>query len=238
VRAVRSHVNADRRGCLAGDGRSAGRDDFVTRTAGPVCGVSFVSPGAAGGALAGDHVASSEHQRGDLFGCRVRDVGQDRGVGVGGQHDAGMAEHLLHGPQVHARSQRQRGRAMPQVVQPDRRQPGLRGQGLEGADQPVGSTGQPLRPATTQPLSCQVFSRLRRPRRAAGHGEPVAPRRWCGPARSPGRCARSSARTPPDARRVVAAAGRWRRSCRPGPHHISTAWAASPRRSPRNAIRW
>ena len=47
---------------------------------------------------------------------------------VGGQHDAGVAEHLLHDPQVHARAHLgQRGRAVPQVMQPDRRQPGWPG---------------------------------------------------------------------------------------------------------------
>jgi hypothetical protein len=35
----------------------------------------------------------------------VSDVGQDGGLGVGGQHDAGMAEHLLHAPPVHTRAE-------------------------------------------------------------------------------------------------------------------------------------
>ncbi len=43
-------------------------------------------------------------------------------MGVGGQHDAGVAQHFLHHPQVHPRGQGQRGRAMPQIMQPDRRQ--------------------------------------------------------------------------------------------------------------------
>ena len=47
-----------------------------------------------------------------LFRCRVSDDGQDRGVGVGGKHDAGMAEHVLHDAEVHAGGQCERGRAL------------------------------------------------------------------------------------------------------------------------------
>jgi len=56
-----------------------------------------------------------------VLGWFAGEVGQDRGVGVGGQHDAGMAEHVLHDFQVGSGRQRERGGAVPQVVQPDRR---------------------------------------------------------------------------------------------------------------------
>jgi hypothetical protein len=43
-------------------------------------------------------------------------VGDDAGVGVGGQHDAGVPELLLDGLQVGTGGVREAGRAVPQVV--------------------------------------------------------------------------------------------------------------------------
>ena len=52
----------------------------------------------------------------DFLRRSVSDRRQHRGIRVGGQHDAGMTQHLLHDPQIHARSQGQGGRAKPQVM--------------------------------------------------------------------------------------------------------------------------
>ena len=64
-----------------------------------------------------------------------------------------MAEHALHGAQVHARGQGQRGRAVPEIVQPHRRQPGLRGQGREVRVNRSGAIGPPFRLVNTYPLA-------------------------------------------------------------------------------------
>jgi hypothetical protein len=64
-------------------------------------------------------------------------VGEDAGVGVGGQHDAGVPQLLLDDLQIGAGGVREAGRAVPQLVQPNRRQPGLFGRAVEPAGQIV-----------------------------------------------------------------------------------------------------
>ena len=118
------------------------------------------------------------------FSAAVRaTVGQDRGVGVGGQHDAGVAEHVLHDVQVHPGGQGQRGRAVPKVVQPDRRQPGLARPARKVRVSRSGAIGSPFRPVNTipaLPVAGPVGGGLGA---AAGRGARAAPRRWCGPGR-------------------------------------------------------
>jgi hypothetical protein len=72
-----------------------------------------------------DEASGRDDERGDVLGGLAGDLEEDRGIGVGGQHDAGVAEHVLYDLQVHFGGQGEGGRAVPQVVQPDRRQPGL-----------------------------------------------------------------------------------------------------------------
>src|SRR6266568_6922289 len=57
--------------------------------------------GPAGASGAGDEAARLEDEAGDLFGGGAGDLGQDRGVGVGGEHDRGVAHHVLHHLQFH-----------------------------------------------------------------------------------------------------------------------------------------
>lgn len=64
-----------------------------------------------------------EHQlRGGHSGL-ASEGGQDTG-GFGGEHDTGVTEQVLHGFEVVPGGQREAGRAVAQVVQPDRGQPG------------------------------------------------------------------------------------------------------------------
>lgn len=64
-----------------------------------------------------------EHQARGALGGLERQGGKHTGVGVGGEHDAGMPEHGLHGLEVIAGGQREGGGAVAQVVQPDRGKP-------------------------------------------------------------------------------------------------------------------
>ena len=73
-------------------------------------------------------VGGLHHQRCGGFGGLMRQAGQDTGIGVGSQHNAGVSEHGLYGLEFIARRQRQTRRAMPQIMQPDRRQIGPRHQ--------------------------------------------------------------------------------------------------------------
>lgn len=60
------------------------------------------------------------------------------GVTVGGEHDAGVAEHRLYDFEVVAGGEGQAGRAVAQVMQPDRRQVGVADQAVEQLAEPVG----------------------------------------------------------------------------------------------------
>jgi hypothetical protein len=73
------------------------------------------------------------------------------GVGVGGQRDRGMPQLILNHFQVRARGQRQGGRAVPQVMQPDRRQARLCGELAESAGQPVGGHRSPVEVGEHEP---------------------------------------------------------------------------------------
>ncbi len=102
------------------------------------------------------------HQPDSRFGGFPGDLGQHADVVVGGDRDGGVAEHLRHHLEVRAAGQRQRRRAVAQVVQPDRRQVSLleqageqpgdavghqRGAVLDGEHQPaVGPGRTPLQP--------------------------------------------------------------------------------------------
>lgn len=66
------------------------------------------------------------------------EVGEHAGVGVGGEHDAGVAEHRLHNFEVIVGGQGQAGRAVAQVMQPDRRQGGVADQAVERRTEPIG----------------------------------------------------------------------------------------------------
>jgi hypothetical protein len=75
------------------------------RGAGAAAPAQGPEPGAARAAGSGDEVARLDDQGGGVFGCLAGDVGQDRDVGVGGQHDAGVPELVLDGLQFRARGQ-------------------------------------------------------------------------------------------------------------------------------------
>ena len=64
-----------------------------------------------------------------------------------------MAEHVLHHSQVYPGGQGQRGRAVTQVVQPDRRQPGLGSNFLNILVSRSGAVGSPFRLVNTNPLT-------------------------------------------------------------------------------------
>jgi hypothetical protein len=82
---------------------------------------------------AGHQAARPDDQHGHLLRRAMRDGGQDGGVGVGGQHDARVAQHLLHHPQVHPGVQSECGRAVPEVMQPDKSAVGRRSDEDSGA---------------------------------------------------------------------------------------------------------
>jgi hypothetical protein len=87
---------------------------------------------------AGSHAGGVEDQtRGGLGGV-VGEIGQHAGVRVGGEHDAGVAEHHLHDFEVVAGGEGQAGRAVAQVMRPDRRQVGVADQAVEQFAEPVG----------------------------------------------------------------------------------------------------
>lgn len=65
-----------------------------------------------------------EYETGGGFGGRALGGGQDGGVGVGGQAHVGMPELVLDSFHVRAGGVGEGRRPVPQVVQPDRRQPG------------------------------------------------------------------------------------------------------------------
>ena len=86
----------------------------------------------------GGSAGGGEDQPCGGFGGVVGEVGEHAGVGVGGEHDAGVAEHRLYGFEVVAGGQGQAGRAVAQVMQPDRGQVGGADQALEQLAEPVG----------------------------------------------------------------------------------------------------
>jgi hypothetical protein len=72
---------------------------------------------------------------------------QDGGVRVGGEHDAGVTELILDRLEVGAGGVGKAGRAVPEIMQPDRRQPAPFDQVLE----PVGEVVRVVRPAGRVP---------------------------------------------------------------------------------------
>jgi hypothetical protein len=72
-------------------------------------------------------------------GCRFEaELDCDAQVGVGGKHDAGVAELVGDRLEFLVRQQHQRGGTVPEVVQPDRRQAGL----LDEVVELVGQVGR------------------------------------------------------------------------------------------------
>jgi hypothetical protein len=69
----------------------------------------------------------------------VRHLRHHGDVGVGGEHDAGVPELVLDDLQIGPRLQREAAGAVPQIVQPDRRQPAGRDERVEGAGERVGA---------------------------------------------------------------------------------------------------
>src|SRR5437868_10285632 len=100
-----------------------------------------------------DEAGGFEDAGGGLLCCFVGDLRKDGGVGVGGEHDAGVPEHLLHTLQFHRGRQGEGGCAVAQVVQPDRRQPCLAISLLKVRVSRSGAIGSPLSPVKTYPLS-------------------------------------------------------------------------------------
>ena len=64
-----------------------------------------------------DQAACRDDEGGGVFGGPAGHFGQYRGVGVGREHDAGMAEHVLDDLEVRACSQSEGGGAVPQIMQ-------------------------------------------------------------------------------------------------------------------------
>ena len=79
-----------------------------------------------------------QYQLGGGFGSFVLCCGQHAGVGVCGQHDAGMSELILDGLQVSTGQMRQRGGAVAEVVQADGGQPGRGHQGSQAVGEEPG----------------------------------------------------------------------------------------------------
>jgi hypothetical protein len=113
-------------------------------------------------------------------------AGQHAGVGVSGEHDAGVPEHRLHDLQVVARGQGQARRAVPQVVQPDQRQSRLRSQPGEGVRYipraqrpavPVGEQEPDRFPGVLAPLRSKCPQR-RHQAMMGGHTTVRPPRSW------------------------------------------------------------
>ena len=65
---------------------------------------------------AGHKAPGLNDERGDVLGGLVCDLGEHGGVGVGCEDDAGVAKHVLDDLQVRPGGQRERGRAVPQVM--------------------------------------------------------------------------------------------------------------------------
>lgn len=96
--------------------RRSGGAGFGTAVGPVLAGAGFdLLPGAACGV---------EHQLGGSVGATTLDLRQDAGVGVGGDHDAGVPEEILQGLQVGSGFVGEGRGAVAQVVQPHRGQPG------------------------------------------------------------------------------------------------------------------
>ena len=107
-------------------------------------------PARAAAALgARDEAACGDDEGGGVLGRMAGHLGQHRGIGVGGQDDAGVAEHVLDDFQVGAGSEREAGGAVSQVMQPDRRQAASQSSWRKYRDSRSGAMGSPLRPVTT-----------------------------------------------------------------------------------------
>lgn len=121
-------VDVQVRACRAAD--LASRVGAAARSLASATVAGRLGPTRPGGA--GDQAPGLDDERGDVLGGLAGDLGEHRGVGVGCEDDAGVAKHVLDDLQVRPGGQRERGRAVSQVMQPDRRQPGLAGQAAEG----------------------------------------------------------------------------------------------------------
>ena len=84
---------------------------------GPCLSPQEAPSGAAATLGARNHAACRDDERGGVFGGPIGHLGRHRGVGVDGEHDAGMAEHVLDDLEVRARSQSEGGGAVPQIMQ-------------------------------------------------------------------------------------------------------------------------
>ena len=93
---------------------------------------------------AGDQAARGDDQRGDVLSHLAGDLGKYRGIGVGGEHDAGVPEHVLDDFQVGSGGQGEAGGTVAEVVQADRRQAAGVVELAEVARQPVRRHGSPL----------------------------------------------------------------------------------------------
>jgi len=65
---------------------------------------------------AGHKAPGLNDERGDGLSGLVCDLGEHRRIGVGCEDDAGVAKHVLDDLQVRSGGQRERGRAVPQVM--------------------------------------------------------------------------------------------------------------------------
>jgi hypothetical protein len=72
-----------------------------------------------------------EDESGGGVGAAALNGREHAGVGICGDHDAGVPEQILNGLQIRAGLMRQGGGAVPKVVQPDRGQVGAGGEDPE-----------------------------------------------------------------------------------------------------------
>jgi hypothetical protein len=118
---------------------------------------------------------------------------QHAGVGIGGQHDTGVPELLLHRLQISPRAVRQTGRAVPQVMQPHRRQAGVlheaaepwRFPGFVGGCGSVAASIARTRTAGSCPASSTQDKIMYGAARKTWELSPTAPGNTAGPAACP-----------------------------------------------------
>jgi hypothetical protein len=98
------------------------------------------------GVCGGSADGVGEDQAGGGLGRVSMQFGQDAGVCIGGQHDAGMSELGLDRLEVRTGGQGETGCAVPQIMQTYWWQAGVGDQVAEPAGQPVGAAvSHPLR---------------------------------------------------------------------------------------------
>jgi len=93
-----------------------------------------------------DEAACGDDQAGDVLGHFAGNLLQDRCAGAGGEHDAGVPEHVLDDFQVGSGSQSKAGGAVAEVVQADRRHAAGLVELAKVTREPVRSHGVPVGP--------------------------------------------------------------------------------------------